>query len=94
METSPVVQPVRADLNSEIRAILAAHARIPVDDKTLDDHADLFRAGMSSHASVSVMLGLESAFGVEFPDLMLKRSVFQSIASITAALQELLEDAG
>lgn len=94
METSPVVQAGRADLNSKVRAILAVHARIPVDVQTLDDHADLFRAGMSSHASVSVMLGLETAFGVEFPDLMLKRSVFQSIASIAAALHELLEDAG
>jgi acyl carrier protein len=93
MEISGVVQPAGADLNREVRAILAAHARIPVDISTLADDADLFRAGMSSHASVNVMLGLENAFDVEFPDVMLKRGVFQSIANITVALHELLDDA-
>ena len=51
--------------------------------------ADLFRAGMSSHASVNVMLALEDAFDIEFPDSMLKRSVFESMAGIDAAVQEL-----
>ena len=44
---------------------------------------------MTSHASISVMLGLEAAFDVEFPDRMLTREVFSSIASIRAALDEL-----
>ena len=37
---------------------------------------------MSSHASVGVMLALEDAFDVEFPDNMLKRCVFESVTSI------------
>jgi acyl carrier protein len=44
---------------------------------------------MTSHASVQVMLALEEAFDVEFPDSMLTRSVFGSIASISAALEQL-----
>ena len=39
-------------------------------------------AGMTSHASVNVMIALEDTFDVEFLDSMLKRSVFQSVASI------------
>ena len=35
------------------------------------------------------LLALEGLFGVEFPDRMLKRSVFSSIASIQQALNEL-----
>jgi acyl carrier protein len=35
------------------------------------------------------MLGLESEFDVEFPDAMLKRSVFQSVSAIRAALEKL-----
>ena len=35
------------------------------------------------------MVALEDEFGVEFPDSMLKRSVFQSIASIRAAVSEI-----
>jgi acyl carrier protein len=44
---------------------------------------------MSSHASVNVMLALEGKFDVEFPDRMLRRRVFESVAAIRAALQEL-----
>ena len=76
-------------LAEDIRRVLRDHARLPVDVDSLDDQADLFRAGMSSHASVNVMLALEDAFDVEFPDSMLKRSVFESVAGIDAAIQEL-----
>jgi len=76
-------------MNDQIRQIIADHGRLPVDAHTLDDHADLYQAGMTSHASVNVMLALEDAFDVEFPDAMLKRSSFQSVASIAAALAQL-----
>jgi acyl carrier protein len=76
-------------LAEEIRRVLRDHARLPVDIDSIDDQADLFRAGMSSHASVNVMLALEDAFDIEFPDSMLKRSVFESVAGIDAAVQEL-----
>jgi len=59
------------------------------DAATLTDDADLYQAGMTSHASVNVMLALEGEFDIEFPDHMLKRSVFESIASITGAIDEL-----
>lgn len=76
-------------MNEKIRSILAEHARMPSDPESLSDHADLYEAGMTSHASVNVMLALEDAFDVEFPDRMLTRSVFQSIAAIESALSEL-----
>lgn len=72
-----------------IRQILEEHGRLPVDVDGLDDQSDLYQAGMTSHASVNVMLALEDAFDVEFLDSMLKRSVFQSVASIADALREL-----
>ena len=76
-------------MDSKIRQTIAQYARLNVDIDTLAADADLFQAGMTSHASVNVMLGLEDAFDIEFPDSMLKRSVFESIASISAALAEL-----
>ena len=48
---------------------------------------------MTSHASVNLMLALEAEFDVEFPDAMLKRSVFQSVASIGAAVDQLRSSA-
>jgi len=80
-------------VTDEIRKILTDHGRLPVDAGTLPADADLYQAGMTSHASVNVMLALEDHFDVEFPDRMLTRSVFESISSIEAALTELCGEA-
>jgi acyl carrier protein len=76
-------------MDDKIRAVIREHGRLPVDVDAVPEDGDLFQAGMTSHASVNVMLALEDAFDVEFPDHMLKRSVFESIGSIRAALTEL-----
>ena len=73
-------------IEGKVREIIQTHGHLTVDVSTLRPDADLYAAGMSSHASVSVMLALEDGFEVEFPDSMLKRSVFGSIASISQAL--------
>ena len=62
-----------------------------MDVGSLRDRDDLFRAGMGSHANVTVMLALEDAFGIEFPDEMLSKSTFQSLSSISAAVGELVK---
>lgn len=72
-----------------IRSVLNERAGLPVDVDTLDDDADLFAAGMTSHASVNLMLALEDAFDLEFPDRMLTRGVFASVSAIAAAITEL-----
>lgn len=74
---------------SQIRTVLRDHGRLKQDVNGLCVDDDLYQSGMTSHASVNVMLALEGAFDVEFPDRMLKRSVFCSIASIERALTEL-----
>lgn len=76
-------------MEDKIREIIGAHARLTVSASSLPEDADLYAAGMSSQASVSIMVALEDEFGVEFPDHMLKRSVFQTIASISAAVREI-----
>ena len=76
-------------MTEDIRAIVRDHARLAVDVAQLADDTDLYAAGMTSHASVNVMLALEAKFDVEFPDRMLKRKVFESVAAIRAALSEL-----
>jgi acyl carrier protein len=81
--------PIPEAMNEMIRQTINDHGRLPVDVMTLPEDADLYQAGLTSHASVNVMLALEDVFEVEFPDQMLKRSVFESVASIRAALTEL-----
>ena len=77
-------------MESEIREILSEHARLPVEMGSLDDQADLYQAGMTSHASVSVMLALEDTFDIEFPESMLRKSTFESVSAISAALTSLV----
>jgi acyl carrier protein len=72
-----------------IRKIIAEHGRLPVEITTVGDDTDLYRSGLTSHASVNVMLALEDAFDVEFPDTMLRKSTFESVTAISSALVEL-----
>jgi acyl carrier protein len=76
-------------MTDQIRSILKEHAKLAKDITGLTDDADLYQAGMTSHASVNVMLALEAKFDVEFPDHMLKRQVFESVAAIRAAIEQL-----
>lgn len=80
-------------VKDDIRQILKDHARLSVDVDALAVDGDLYEAGMTSHASVNVMLALEDRFEIEFPDRMLKRSVFESIVSIEASITELRVEA-
>jgi len=72
-----------------IREVLSSHGQMPVDVSVLSLTADLYQQGLTSHASVNVMLALEDAFEVEFPDALLRKSTFESIAAIAAALETL-----
>ena len=49
----------------------SATPSLPIDVASLAGDDNLYQAGMTSHASVSVMLALEDRFDIEFPDAML-----------------------
>lgn len=78
-------------MNETIRGLLAKFGSLPVSVDQLQDDTDLYTAGLSSFASVQVMLGIEDAFDVEFPDTMLNRRSFASIAAIEACVQQLTD---
>jgi acyl carrier protein len=80
-------------MSTEIRDLIAQHARLAVDVSTLSEDSSLYEAGMTSHATVNLMLALENSFDVEFPDSMLTRGVFESVSAIAAALNELQQAA-
>jgi len=72
-----------------IRSILKAHSRIRVPIEEVTDDANLFNAGMTSLASVDVILALEEEFGIEFADHMMHRKTFETINAIAAAIASL-----
>lgn len=75
-----------------IRELLAKHGSLPVSVDQLKDTDDLYEAGLSSFASVQLMLALEDEFDVEFPENLLNRKSFSSIAAIADALSQITED--
>jgi acyl carrier protein len=72
-----------------IREILAHHGRLSVNVNQLKNDGDLYYAGLTSLATVNVMLALEDRFEVEFPDSMLSRKTFASVESIAEAVAQL-----
>lgn len=102
----PTIQPRRAPMSAtqntttaasieaDIRIVLSEHARLGKPAQALGRNEDLYLAGMSSHASVNVMLALEGRFDVEFPDHLLNRQVFSSVQAIEAALRQLMAPTG
>jgi acyl carrier protein len=76
-------------LRQRICQILDVHARLPVKSENLGETENLYAAGMTSHASINLMLALEEEFDVEFPDAMLTRNAFQSVDAIVGSLTQL-----
>lgn len=72
-----------------IREILSQHGRLSVDVKSLDKESDLYAVGLTSLATVGIMLALEDRFDIEFPESMLSRKTFKSVSSITEAVSNL-----
>lgn len=77
------------DVNDTIRDVLEAHGRLPISVSSLSDDDDLYENGLTSHASVNVMLALEDAFDAEFPDSLLRKGTFESIKAIRGALESM-----
>lgn len=72
-----------------IRNIVGEYGRLEVNVEQLADSADLYRAGLTSHATISLMLALEDAFDVEFPASAMRKSTFASIAAMRRVVEEL-----
>jgi acyl carrier protein len=80
---------VSSALQARVRAVFRAAEFLPADVDGLANDADLYAAGLNSHATVNLMLALEEAFDVELPDRLLRRRTFSSINAIAEALVEI-----
>lgn len=72
-----------------IRAVLSESEWLRVNAATLINDADLYALGLTSHAAIELMLALEEAFDIEFPDRLLRRGTFSTIDTIADALAEI-----
>ena len=78
-------------MNKTIRDLVAKFGKLPVAIDQVADDADLYAAGLTSFASVQLMLGIEEAFDIEFPDNLLNRKSFSSISAIARTV-DLIRD--
>jgi acyl carrier protein len=74
----------------KVREVLSQHGRLFASLSEIGDQSDLYEAGLSSLATVGVMLALEEGFDIEFPDSMLSRKTFASIQSLAGAVESLV----
>jgi acyl carrier protein len=72
-----------------IRQILHNYGNLSIDVDSIEDSSDLYLAGLSSLATVNVMLALENHFDIEFPDAKLGRMTFSSVEAIAEVVAEL-----
>ena len=73
-------------MTETIRAVIASTAKLSVPVASIAETDSLHGLGLTSLTTVSLMLALEDAFDVEFPDAMLSAQTFGSISSIAQAI--------
>jgi acyl carrier protein len=81
------------DLEARVRAILREHSGLRDAVLSVGVHESLWQLGMTSLASVSVMVALESTFDFEFPDSWLRHATFGTIFNIMGCINALTESA-
>jgi acyl carrier protein len=79
----------RTALDSKLDSLAREFAPARPGDPKMARDADLHEAGMTSMATVKLMLAIEAAYDVAIPDAELTPENFRSIASIEALLARL-----
>ena len=74
-----------------IRQVVSQQGCLQADLAGLNDDSDLYAAGLTSLATVGLMLAIEDRFDIEFPERMLGRATFRSIATIAEAVSQLVK---
>lgn len=80
-------------IEDEIFEILDSVVRLRVQPRPLAPSDDLYAAGLSSLATVDLMLAIEDRFGIEFTTEWLNRRTFGSVAMLRQAVVALKENA-
>jgi len=78
-----------AALDARLDELAREFAPALPEDRARALEANLQEAGLTSMATVKLMLAIEAAFGVAIPDAELTPENFRSIATIAALLERL-----
>lgn len=76
-------------METQVREVLVKHSGLGDRVTGVDAGENLWQLGMTSLASVQVMVALEETFGVEIPDDMLRHATFASVDNIVSCIRSL-----
>ena len=76
------------DITAQFEEVLRRHLRTT---KAIDFDAELSQLGMDSMTAVAVLLDMEKAFNIRFPDEMLVEGTFRTAGRLKEAIQLLRE---
>lgn len=76
----------------QIRDLIDRHAGLATPAAQLAVDADLFSAGMNNFDGVRLMMAIEDAFEIEFPERMFCRANFASIEAIALSIADVVPD--
>jgi acyl carrier protein len=77
---------------SKIKELINNHKLVAISVDRIANNDDLYELGMTSFASVQLMLALEETFDIEFPERMLNRKTFATLAAIDRSVAELMSE--
>ena len=78
------------ELEPALVRCLRAHLPLLGKDDHVNLAADLFELGLDSMSAIALLLSLEDAFGITFPDELLNPSVFGTGQTLLSAIRDLI----
>ncbi len=76
-------------IEDELRRIVQTQGKFGVSAARIKPDDDLYGLGLSSLATVNVMLAIETSFDIEIPDEALTRDMFRTVASLAGLVRRL-----
>jgi acyl carrier protein len=77
------------DITTQFEEVLRRHLRSAKADSIYE--VELVQLGLDSMTAVAVLLDMEKAFGIRFPDDMLVEGTFRTAGKLKEAVQKLRE---
>ena len=79
------------ELREKLLIVLTKHVDVEEPDRTFPMDTELTKLGLDSLNAVNLLLDLEDAFVINFPDSMLQESTFRTAATLDGAIRKVVE---
>ncbi len=81
-----------SEWHESFETVLRPHLRYLAEDAPVNPHESLLALGVDSMGTVQILVDIEDAFGILFPDEMLTQETFRTPASLWQVLSALIAE--